>query len=73
MPENDGEESGEDEITRNMTADENMSDDDDNDDGSSSGSEESSSSGDEIENEKRRLQCVQEMSELEKQFVDIKE
>jgi hypothetical protein len=45
MPENDGEESGEDEITQNMTADENMSDDDDNDDGSSSGSEESSSSG----------------------------
>ena len=29
--------------------------------------------GDEIENEKRRSQCVQEMSELEKQFVDIKE
>ena len=45
MPEMDGEESGEDEITRNMTADENMSDNDDNDDGSSSGSEESSSSG----------------------------
>ena len=45
MPENDGEESGEDEITRNIIADENMSDDDDNDDGTSSGSEESSSSG----------------------------
>ncbi|XP_028398807.1 breast cancer metastasis-suppressor 1-like protein-A [Dendronephthya gigantea] len=73
MPEIDGEESGEDEIARNMTADENMSDDEENDDGTSSGSEESSSSGDEIENEKRRQQCIQEMSELEKQFVDIKE
>lgn len=30
-------------------------------------------SGDEIENEKRRQQCIQEMNELEKQFVDIKE
>lgn len=49
MPEIDGEESGDDEMARNMTADEHMSDDDDNDDGnddgSSSGSEESSSSG----------------------------
>ena len=45
MPEIDGEESGEDELARNITADENMSDDEENDDGSSSGSEESSSSG----------------------------
>jgi hypothetical protein len=45
MPEIDGEESGEDEITRTIIADENMSDDDENDDGTSSGSEESSSSG----------------------------
>ena len=45
MPEIDGEESGEDEIARNMTADENMSDDEDNDAATSSGSEESSSSG----------------------------
>ncbi|XP_046848648.1 breast cancer metastasis-suppressor 1-like protein-A [Xenia sp. Carnegie-2017] len=69
MPEIDGEESGDEEMTRNVAADENMSEDDD----SSSGSEESSSSGDEIENEKRRLQCVQEMNELEKQFANIKE
>lgn len=31
------------------------------------------SSGDELENERRRLQCLDEMTELEKQFSDIKE
>ncbi|KXJ24723.1 breast cancer metastasis-suppressor 1-like protein-A [Exaiptasia diaphana] len=74
MPSIDGEESAEEDVERSPNEDENVSEEDDDDDSMSSVSEDSSSDSiDETENERRRAECLDDMADLERQFVELKE